>query len=86
MQLLLHLPEGIAKRFKQTVPVRQRSAFIASLLEKALPEESDPLYQIALEVEQDATLDAEMKEWREGLVADGMRGTEYNEGDFNAAR
>ena len=51
MQLLVHLPEALAERFKQAIPARQRSAFVANLLEQALPEESDPLYLIALEVE-----------------------------------
>jgi hypothetical protein len=85
MQLLLHIPDGIAERFKQVVPVRQRSAFVAGLLEQALPEEDDPLYRIALEVEQDTALNAEMREWREGLVADGVRGADY-EGEADAAR
>jgi hypothetical protein len=85
MQLLLHIPDAIAERFKQAVPARQRSAFVAGLLEQALPEEDDPLYRIALEVEQDAALNAEMREWREGLVADGVRGVVY-EGETDAAR
>ncbi len=86
MQLLLHLPESLAKRFKQAVPARQRSAFVAALLEQALPEKDDPLYRIALEVEQDAALSAEMREWREGLVADGIRGAEYDEEEPYATR
>ncbi|MDL2267415.1 hypothetical protein LJC09_02065 [Desulfovibrio sp. OttesenSCG-928-F20] len=86
MQLLLHLPESLAERFKQAVPARQRSAFVASLLEQALPEEDDPLYRIALEVEQDAALCAEMQEWRDGLVGDGIRGEDFAEGGPDAAR
>ena len=74
MQLLLHLPKDLAERFKQTVPVRQRSEFVAKLLEKALPVEDDPLYLAALEVEQDLALGAEMLEWREELIVDGLRG------------
>ena len=74
MQLLLHIPDALAERFKQTVPARQRSDFVAKLLEKALPVEEDPLYRAALEVEQDLALGAEMREWREGLIADGLRG------------
>jgi hypothetical protein len=86
MQLLLHIPDGIAERFKQTVPSRQRSAFVTGLLEQALPVlEDDPLYLAALEVEKDAVLSAEMKEWRAGLIADGLRGVEY-EGEADAAR
>ncbi len=76
MQLLLHLPDSLAERFKQAIPARQRSAFIAGLLEQAFPEENDPLYRIALEVERDAALTAEMREWREALVGDGIRGAE----------
>ena len=74
MQLLLHIPDALAERFKQTIPARQRSDFVAKLLEKALPVEEDPLYLAALEVEQDMALGAEMREWREGLIADGLRG------------
>ncbi len=86
MQLLLHLPDNLAERFKQAIPPRQRSAFVAGLLEQALPENDDPLYRIALEVEKDAALSVEMREWREGLAADGIRGVEYNEGKAHAAR
>jgi len=75
MQLLLHIPEPLAVRFKQTVPARQRSEFVAKLLEQALPVEEDPLYLAALDVEQDLALGEEMREWREGLIADGLRGT-----------
>jgi hypothetical protein len=86
MQLLLHIPDPLAERFKQAVPSRQRSAFVAGLLEQALPEENDPLYLAALEVEQDAVLNAEMKEWREGLMADGIRGVPETEEGPGAAR
>ena len=79
MQLLLRIPDALAERFKQTVPARQRSEFVAKLLEKALPVEEDPLYLAALEVEQDLALGAEMQEWREGLIADGLRGVAETE-------
>jgi hypothetical protein len=75
----------LAERFKQTVPARQRSEFVAKLLEKALPVEEDPLYLAALEVEQDLALGVEMREWREGLVADGLRGITET-GKIDAAR
>jgi hypothetical protein len=74
MQLLVHLPDALAERFKQTVPARQRSDFVAKLLEKALPVEEDPLYLAALDVERDLALGEEMREWRDGLIADGLRG------------
>ncbi len=46
MQILAHIPDDLAARFKATVPSRQRSAFIADLLRKALPEEDDALFYI----------------------------------------
>ena len=85
MQLLFHIPDDLAARFKAHVPARQRSEFIARLLETALPVEDDPLYRIALEVEQDTTLNAEMREWREALAGDGLRGGATPEDD-DAAR
>jgi hypothetical protein len=53
-QLLIRLPDALARRFKRRVPSRARSAFIQRLLEQALPAdegEDDPLYQAALAVE-----------------------------------
>ena len=87
MQMLFHIPDTIAERFKQAVPPRQRSAYVARLMENSLPEETDdPLYKVALAVEEDATLNEEMKEWREGLISDGIRGTAYKPEIANAER
>ena len=72
-QILLHLPEDLARRFRSAVPARQRSSFVQKLLEEALPQESeDPLYLAALAVEEDASLNAEMAEWEEATVGDGL--------------
>ncbi|MGH7102091.1 MAG: hypothetical protein ACREFJ_06800 [Acetobacteraceae bacterium] len=73
-QLLIRLPEELAKRLKRRVPVRERSAFVQRLLEQALPVnegENDPLYRAALEVERDERLAAEMAEW-DAAVDDGL--------------
>lgn len=73
-QLLIRLPEELAKRLKRRVPVRERSAFVQRLLEQALPaseDEDDPLYRAALEVERDEQLAAEMAEW-DAAVGDGL--------------
>ena len=86
MQMLFHIPDPLAVRFRQTIPPRQRSSFVTKLIEQALPEDNDPLYLLALEVERDAALNAEMREWREGLIADGIRGQEEAEGGIDAAR
>jgi hypothetical protein len=75
-QLLIHLPDGLARRFKRNVSVRQRSKYIQRLLEDALPPEDggddDPLYQAALAVEQEHALAAEMAEWEVATINDGL--------------
>ena len=86
MQMLFHISDPLAARFRQAVPTRQRSAFVTKLVEQALHEDDDPLYLLALEVERDAVLNAEMREWREGLIADGIRGQEEAGGCADAAR
>ena len=77
-QLLVHLPDELARRFKRSVAARQRSKFIERLLQEALPEvessDDDPLYRAALEVEQDKQLAAEMAEWEEVTIGDGIVG------------
>jgi hypothetical protein len=73
-QLLVRIPEELARRLKRQVPARGRSAFVQHLLEQALATEGgedDPLYQAAREVERDERLMAEMAEW-DGTVADGL--------------
>ena len=73
-QLLVRLPDELARRLKRRVPVRGRSAFVQRLLEQALPldeGEDDPLYRAALEVERDERLAAEMSEWDEA-IGDGL--------------
>ena len=76
-QLLIRLPDVLARRFKRRVAVRQRSKFIERLLEEALPPEDiaddDPLYQAALAVEKDERLTSEMAEWEEATVTDGLK-------------
>ena len=77
-QILVRIPDELARRFKRRVPARGRSAFVQRLLEQALPPdegEDDPLYQAALAVERDDRLTAETAEWDaasgDGLAPDG---------------
>lgn len=76
IQLLIHLPDELVKRFKRNVPARQRSKFVARLLDQALPPNDggdiDPLYKAALAVEEDSDLSAEMAEWEAAAIGDGL--------------
>src|SRR6266481_9238201 len=75
-QLLIRLPDELVRRFKRNVSVRRRSQFIQRLLEDALPADDggddDPLYQVALAVEKDRALAAEMAEWEPATIGDGL--------------
>ncbi len=74
-QLLIRLPDDLAKRFKRSILPRHRSKFIQRLLEEALPPEDgddDPLYQAALAVESAEELAAEMAEWEIATIEDGL--------------
>ena len=76
-QVLLRLPEDLARRFRRAVPSRERSAFVQRLLEGALPSvegDEDPLYRAALDVARDSTLEAEMAEWETATLGDGLHG------------
>ena len=76
IQLLVRLPDDLVRRFKRSVAPRQRSKFVERLLEEALPaiedSDDDPLYQAALAVEQDEQLAAEMAEWEQATIDDGI--------------
>ncbi|MFM2345104.1 MAG: hypothetical protein RLZZ210_1717 [Pseudomonadota bacterium] len=48
MQVLIHLPDHIANRFKQAIPAKRRSAFVCELLENNLPDLDDELYNLAI--------------------------------------
>jgi hypothetical protein len=71
MQVLVHLPDDLAYRFKSTIPKRLRSAFIADLLNKAIPEQEDALFKLALAVENDPGVSELESDW-EVTVGDGL--------------
>ena len=71
MQVLVHLPDDLANRFKATVPKRLRSAFIANLLGKAIPEQEDALFKLALEVENDPSVSELESDWKV-TIGDGL--------------
>ena len=75
-QLLVRLPDDLARRFKRSVAPRQRSRFVQNLLEQALPpahaDDDDPLYQAAIAVEKDEKLAADMAEWEAETIGDGI--------------
>lgn len=88
--LLVRLPDELVRRFRRTVPVRQRSKFIQRLLEDAIPpsegDEADPLYRTALSVEADAELASEMQGWEAATIADGLDAPQDRQRNGRTAR
>jgi hypothetical protein len=80
--LLIRLPDELVRHFRRSVSVRQRSKFIQRLLEDALPPEDgshdDPLYHVALAVEEDTALTSEMDEWESATLDDGFNDDDPN--------
>ena len=50
-QVLIRLPTEVARRFRNAIPARQRSAFIRKLLEQNLPNVDEHMYELALKAE-----------------------------------
>ena len=74
-QLTIRLPDRLADRLNRAIPARDHSRYIADLLEQALPPEKmgvDQLYEAAVAVEHDQALGAEMAEWEQATIPDGL--------------
>ena len=70
-KVLFSLPDKLVSKMRAHIPSKQRSKVVASLLGKELERREQALYECALEVEADETLNEEMKNWEE-TVADGI--------------
>ena len=63
MRMSFAIPDEIGRRFKQTVPVGQRSAVVASLLKRKLQTNEEDLVRVCDRVNRLVRLDREMTEW-----------------------
>lgn len=70
-KVLISLPDQLASRMKATIPERQRSKIVASLLEAEITRREKALYECALAVENDAALKADLAAW-EITINDGL--------------
>ncbi len=52
-QLLIHIPDSLANRFRSSVPAKQRSKYIENLLKASLLKEDKALLDCAKQIEQD---------------------------------
>jgi hypothetical protein len=75
-QVLVRLPVEVAMRLRLSVPARKRSGYISSLLEKALPNIDEQMYQLGLQAE---AYDQEHPAERVGLECTLMDGLDPHE-------
>jgi hypothetical protein len=50
-QLFIRIPTKLARRFRDAVPARERSAFVGKLLDQNLPNADEHMYELALKAE-----------------------------------
>lgn len=72
-KMLISVPELLAIRLRSIIPARQRSQVISHLIEKEIEKREKKLYECALEVEGDKSLNREMKQWETQTLQDGLK-------------
>ena len=70
-KVLVSIPDTLADRMRAVIPTRKRSKILTDLLEKEVARREKALYQCALEVEKDQSLNEEMKDW-DVTIGDGV--------------
>ena len=64
MRITLSIPDTVARQFQKAVPARQRSRFVARLLEQELSERADSLAAACCAANRDKALEREINEWQ----------------------
>ena len=70
-KVLVSVPDDLIGRMKVVIPSGQRSKILTRLLEDEVTLRETKLYQLASEVENDRSLNAEMEEW-DTTIGDGI--------------
>jgi len=71
-QIFICIPTELARRFRNAVPARQRSAFVRNLLEQNLPNTDEYMYELALKAEVFDRANAEESNELESTLMDGV--------------
>jgi DNA-directed RNA polymerase beta' subunit len=71
-QIFIRFPTELARRFRNAVPARQRSAFVFNLLEQNLPNADEYMYELALKAEAFDRANAEEPNELESTLMDGV--------------
>lgn len=71
-QIFIRFPTELARRFRNAVPTRQRSAFVCNLLEQNIPNADEYMYELALKAEAFDRANAEEPNELESTFMDGV--------------
>jgi len=71
-QLFIRIPTKLARRFRDAVPARERSAFVGKLLDQNLPNPDEYMYELALKAEVFDRANAEESNELESTLMDGV--------------
>lgn len=70
-KVLVSIPDELAARMRAAIPPRQRSKVLSKMLEEEIIRRESELYQCALKVEADQSLNEEMADWNT-TMGDGI--------------
>ena len=62
-KVLISIPDDVASRMRAAIPQRQRSKVIVRLIEAEINKREKALYECAVAVESDSSLNDEMDDW-----------------------
>ena len=71
-QLLIHLPDNLASKFRSRIPAKKRSKYIESLLTIDLEKKDDELLAAAIAIENDSDINKLIAEF-DVTVRDGIK-------------
>jgi hypothetical protein len=72
VQVLIRLPNEIARRFRDAIPARQRSEFVRKLLEQNLPNMDEHMHELALQAQAFDDANPEEANELESTLMDGL--------------
>jgi len=62
-KMLLSIPDSLVVRMRASIPDRQRSKIVTSLIEQEVQRREQMLFECARDLEKDVNLNKEMDEW-----------------------
>jgi len=81
-KILVSVPNELAARIRRSFPARQRSHIISKLIEQEVKRREATLFEAALVLESNESLNQEMKEWEQAFDNDGLENDVFDTAIF----